>query len=67
MGFTLEDVLRSKPDIPLDRCVTDKTVYRTKREAQEAARYNNGRNMGKRQMRAFRCGYGVHYHLGHRR
>ena len=67
MTFKMKELLRAQPDIPLDRCVTDKVVYRTRREATAAATRENSRNPDKREIHAFRCGYGDHYHLGHRR
>jgi hypothetical protein len=46
-------------------CPTNKTAYKTKREAQAALGMSNP---GERSaMHTYRCAYCEHYHLGHRR
>lgn len=64
MGFKLAELLIEPPVIPLDRCVTGKTVYRTKADGQAAAIRINRHALDP--MRPFRCGWCERYHLGHR-
>ena len=67
MSFKLADALTTKPDLlaRIDRCVTAKRVFYTKREAQHAVRSINRETSGV--MQAFCCAWCGWYHLGHRR
>ena len=67
MSFTLAEHLKEPlPTLPMDRCgATGKVCYPTKRAAQKALATVNRLNGSV--MHSFRCEYGDHYHLGHRR
>lgn len=67
MSFKLADMLTAKPELlaRIDRCVTAKRVFYTKRAAQQAVTRTNRETS--RAMHAFRCAFCGWYHLGHRR
>lgn len=55
------------PPEPELHCVTGKRCYPSKRAARDAAGKENRRQLDRRHLNAFRCGWCEKYHLGHRR
>jgi hypothetical protein len=68
MGFfKLEDLVRHPPEALLrrDRCPRGKSIFYTKADAREMLTRVNATQ--RTPMRAFRCDYCGHWHIGHRR
>lgn len=67
MSFKLGDLIGGQLKalaLPEDRCVTGKRMFKTREEARMAHAAQAGHHT---QMSAFRCGYCMQIHLGHRR